>query len=126
MGSVVALTKKLKFAVEGLQQGAKSVGRLRDFKSRIERAQLPPGKNEEVQSIAYQAKRGMRDGLEADLNTAQALAAIFDMVREVNTLADLGELREGDKPPLLEALQQFDEIFAVLKDDHTDKVAPVV
>jgi cysteinyl-tRNA synthetase len=44
------------------------------------------------------------------------------MVREANTLADRGELREGDKAPLLEALQQFDEIFAVLKDDDAEKM----
>ena len=49
-------------------------------------------------------------------------AAIFDMVREANILADRGELREGDKAPLLEALQQFDEIFAVLKDDDAEKM----
>ena len=47
---------------------------------------------------------------------------MFDMVREANILADRGELREGDKAPLLEALQQFDEIFAVLKDDDAEKM----
>ena len=64
----------------------------------------------------------MRAGMEDDLNTAYASAAIFDMVREANILADRGELREGDKSPLLEALQQFDEIFAVLKDDDAEKM----
>ncbi len=60
--------------------------------------------------------------MEDDLNTARASAAIFDMVREANILADRSELREGDKAPLLEALQQFDEIFAVLKDDDAEKM----
>jgi cysteinyl-tRNA synthetase len=114
----VPYAKQLNFTFEGLRQGARSVERLRDFKSRIESAQLPPGKNEAVQSIANQAKRGMREGLEDNLNTAQALAAIFDMVREVNTIADRGEIRQDDKSQLLEALQQFDEIFAVLKTTH--------
>jgi cysteinyl-tRNA synthetase len=44
------------------------------------------------------------------------------MVRAANILADRGELREGDKAPLLEALEQFDEIFAVLKDDDAPKI----
>jgi cysteinyl-tRNA synthetase len=64
----------------------------------------------------------MRAGLEDDLNTARALAAIFDMVREANTAADRGELCQEDKAPLLEALAQFDEIFAVLIDDDADKM----
>ena len=56
------------------------------------------------------------------MNTAYASGAMFDMVREINILADRVELREGDKAPVLEALQQFDEIFAVLKDDDTEKM----
>jgi len=64
----------------------------------------------------------MRSALADDLNTAQALAAVFDMVRDANTIADKNELRQDDKAPLLEALRQFDEIFAVLKDDDAEKM----
>ena len=59
----------------------------------------------------------MSAGLNDDLNTAQALGAIFDLVRDVNAAADAGEVRKGDVPALLQVLEQFDEIFAVLKDD---------
>jgi cysteinyl-tRNA synthetase len=61
--------------------------------------------------------------MEDDLNTARAQGAIFDMVREANTAADQGELKQDDKAPLLAALQQFDEIFAVIKDDDAEKIA---
>ena len=64
----------------------------------------------------------MRAALDDDLNTAQALGAIFDMVRDVNAAADAGEVRKGDVPALLKALEQFDEIFAVLKDDDAAKI----
>ncbi len=50
------------------------------------------------------------------------LARSLTWCARVNILADRGELREGDKAPLLEALQQFDEIFAVLKDDDAEKM----
>jgi cysteinyl-tRNA synthetase len=62
----------------------------------------------------------MTDGLSDDMNTAVALAAIFDLVREVNAAADAGELRTNDVPHLLSALQQFDEIFDVLESDAAD------
>jgi cysteinyl-tRNA synthetase len=84
--------------------------------------QLPAGTNPVAQEAATRAKQEMRAGMEDDLNTARASAAIFDMVREANTLADSSELREGDKAPLLEALHQFDEIFAVIKDDDAEKM----
>jgi cysteinyl-tRNA synthetase len=118
----VPYRKQLNFTFAGLEQGAKSVERLRTFESRMRMSQLPAGTNAHAQEAAAKAKNEMRAGMEDDLNTAYASAAIFDMVREANTLADRGELREGDKEPLLEALQQFDEIFAVLKDDDAEKM----
>jgi cysteinyl-tRNA synthetase len=121
----VPYTKQLNFTFAGLEQGAKSVERLREFKSRIERAQLVPGKNAAIQELADKTQREMRAGMEDDLNTARALAAMFDMVREANTVADQGGLKQDDKAPLLAALQQFDEIFAVLKDDDAEKIARV-
>src|SRR5262249_21740682 len=109
--------KPLNFTDAGLEQAAQSVRRVRDFKTRIEMVQLAPGKNEKIQELASQTRSEMRAALEDDLNTARALGALFDMVREVNTAADRNELRQDDKAPLLAVLQQFDEIFAVLEDD---------
>ena len=48
------------------------------------------------------------------------------MVRDVNAAADAGEVRKGDVPRLLQVLRQFDEIFAVLKDDDAAKVRATV
>jgi cysteinyl-tRNA synthetase len=118
----VPYRKQLNFTFAGLEQGAKSVERLRTFDKRVRMIQLPAGTNPLAQEAATKAKQEMRAGMEDDLNTARTSAAIFDMVREVNNLADRGELREGDKAPLLEALQQFDEIFAVIKDDDAEKM----
>jgi cysteinyl-tRNA synthetase len=121
----VPYTKQLNFTFAGLEQAESSVGRLRTFKLRLEMANLPPGRNERILELAAETKREMRAGLEDDLNTARAQAALFEMVREANTAADRGELRQDDKAPLLEALDQFDEIFAVLKNDDPAKMARV-
>ncbi len=118
----VPYRKQLNFTFDGLKQAAHSVQRLRDFKTRIEMASVPAGKNQQIQDLAEKTQREMRSALEDDLNTAQALAAMFDMVREANTVADRGELRQDDKAPLLQALQQFDEIFAVIQDDDSAKM----
>ncbi len=64
----------------------------------------------------------MREALEDELNTAQALAAMFDLVRAANAAADAGEMTQGDVPAAMQALEKFDEIFAVLKDDDAAKV----
>lgn len=121
----VPYTKQLNFTFAGLEQGAKSVERLREFKSRIERAQLLPGKSAAIQEMVEATRREMRAGMEDDLNTARALGAVFDMVREGNIALDQGHVKQDDKAPLLAALQQFDEIFAVIKDDDADKITHV-
>jgi cysteinyl-tRNA synthetase len=119
----VPYRKQLNFTFQGLEQAAHSVARLREFKARLETARLKPGRNPAVQELAVKTRAEMRAAMEDDLNTARALAAMFDMVREINTLADRGDVCQDDKPALLGALQQFDEIFAVLKDDDAAKIA---
>jgi cysteinyl-tRNA synthetase len=112
----VPYTKQLNFTVDGLTQAEKSVERLRNFRDRLQSGHFPEGANPEMRRLCEHARNVMRAGMEDDLNTAQALAGIFDLVREANAAADKGELHSGDVPALLEALQQFDGIFGVLED----------
>jgi cysteinyl-tRNA synthetase len=61
-------------------------------------------------------------GLADDLNTARALAAVFDLVREANISVDRGEFRQGDVPAVLEFLSTFDKVFAVVEDNDGEKL----
>jgi cysteinyl-tRNA synthetase len=47
------------------------------------------------------------------------------MVRAANAAIDAGEIKNNDVPGLLAALEQFDEIFSVLKDDDGEKMKAV-
>ena len=122
----VPYRKQLNFTFDGLKQAAASVDRLRNFKLRLETEQLPEGTNQAVSAMAAETVAAMRAAMEDDLNTAQALGAMFDMVRDVNAAADKGEVHKGDVPALLQALARFDEIFAVLADDDAAKIRRVV
>jgi cysteinyl-tRNA synthetase len=68
----------------------------------------------------------MKAALDDDLNTAQAQAAIFEMVRAANAAIDGGEMKKDDVAPLLSAIEKFDEIFAVLADDDLPKIKSIV
>jgi cysteinyl-tRNA synthetase len=117
----VPYTKQLNFTFDGLKQAAQSVERLRNLKDRLERGKFTPGTNAKLTEVAAEAQRKMTSGLEDDMNTAVALAAIFDLVREANTAADAEALKQNDVAPFLSALRQFDEIFDVLTDDDAAK-----
>jgi cysteinyl-tRNA synthetase len=121
----VPYRNQLNFTFDGLKQAAVSVERLRNFRQRLASGAFPAGSTPEMQSLASETVIRMRAALEDDLNTAQAQAAIFEMVRAANAAIDLGQIRKGDTRPLLAALETFDDIFAVLKDDDGAKMRQV-
>ena len=117
---------QLNFTFDGLKQAATAVERLRNFRLRLSQGQFPPGANEAMTKLARDTTDRMKAALEDDLNTAQAQAAIFEMVRAANAAFDTGEIRKDDVAPLLRALEKFDEIFAVLADDDAPKTKAIV
>ncbi len=117
---------QLNFTFDGLKQAAVSVERLRNFRLRLTAGNFEAGSNPQMQSLAADSVGRMRAALEEDLNTAQAQAAIFEMVRQANTAFDTGGVKKDDVPPLLAALTKFDEVFAVLDDDDVPKMKLVL
>ena len=115
----------MNFTFDGLKQAAVSVERLRNFRQRLSAGNFPPGSNAEMQTLATETIDRMRASLDDDLNTAQAQAAIFEMVRSANSALDSGAIKKDDAAPLLAVLEKFDEIFAVLKDDDGPKMKQV-
>ncbi len=117
---------QLNFTFDGLRQAAVSVERLRNFRQRLTTGNFPSGSNPEIQALASETVTRMRAALDDDLNTAQAQGAIFEMVRKVNSALDAGQIKQDDTRPLLTALEKFDEIFAVLKDDDAFEMKKVL
>jgi cysteinyl-tRNA synthetase len=122
----VPYRNQLNFTFDGLKQAAVSVERLRNFRLRLTSGTFAEGSNCEMKALAAQAVERMTAALDDDLNTAQAQAAIFEMVRQANAAFDTGGIKEDDVAPLLAALAKFDEIFAVLDDDDGPKMKRVL
>jgi cysteinyl-tRNA synthetase len=122
----VPYRNQLNFTFDGLKQAAVSVERLRNFRLRLVQGSFEEGSNAQMQALASETITKMRTALDDDLNTAQAQAAIFEMVRQANTALDSGAVKKADVPHLLDALKNFDEIFAVLDDDDIPKMKKVL
>ncbi len=118
----VPYRRQLNFTQESLQQAASSVERLRNFVARLKTEKFPPGSSAGTAERAEKAGADFEAGLEDDLNTAVALAATFDVVRDVNTAMDRREFRQGDVPLVLRVMEKFDFIFALLADDDAKKL----
>ena len=122
----VPYRNQLNFTFDGLKQAAVSVERLRNFRLRLTAGVFADGANPQIQPLATESANRMRAALEDDLNTAQAQAAVFEMIRQANTALDAGEIKKEDVPVLLATLTKFDEIFAVLEDTDAPKMKQVM
>jgi cysteinyl-tRNA synthetase len=107
--------KKLNFTFEGLKAAAKSIERLRDFEFRLTSSKLPAGRNEELTARSEAAIQQFEESMDDDLNTAEALAAVFEYVRAMNTALDENLYLEENRWESGRVLEVFDTVFDVLK-----------
>jgi cysteinyl-tRNA synthetase len=122
----VPYRNQLNFTFDGLKAAASSVEKLRNFRFRLTSAQFPAGSTSAIAQLANETIARINSALDDDLNTAEAQAAMFDMLRKANTALDAMEVRQDDVRPLLGAMDQFDEIFGVLKDDDQPKMKAIL
>jgi cysteinyl-tRNA synthetase len=117
----VPYRKKLNFTFDGLQAAKTTIERLRNFKLRLETDKYAEGVNEKLSERTREALSGFENALDDDLNTAEALAAVFEYVRDANTAMDAGDFREGNVPEAITLLERFDSVVDVLKPTQTDQ-----
>jgi len=116
----------LNFTFDGLHQAQHSIERLRNFRYRLLNDKFPAGESPEAQAQAQTQATTAREAFEAalddNLNTAAALGAVFDLVRDGNTAMDQGRFRDADRAAFLDTLEHWDRIFAVLEDNDYEKL----
>ena len=119
----VPYRKPLNFTFDAVHQAQQSIERLRNFRFRLTKESFPAGASPVLQARAQEARQKFEAALDDNLNTAEALGAVFDMVRDGNTAMDHGDFRDGDRGAFLDTLERWDRIFAVLDDnDHAKLV----
>ena len=118
----VPYRRQLNFTFDGLQQAASAVERLRNFADRLAQGKFAPGRHPGMSERIAKAAADFDAGLSDDLNTAQALAAAYDLVREANVAIDKGEFRQDDVVAAQQFLATFDCVFAVLEDNDAAKL----
>jgi cysteinyl-tRNA synthetase len=104
------------FTFDGLVAATNAIERLRTFHQRLTTGSFAPGSSSDLQTAATQARAAYRAALANDLNTAEAPAPIFELIRAANTAIDQGKLLLGDRDAILSVLADFDAVFDVIED----------
>jgi cysteinyl-tRNA synthetase len=116
----VPYNKQLNLNFDALSGAEKTVGSLRDFRARLNEARAEPGSNETLHEAGLRALQDFEAGMDDDLNTSVALAAIHNLTREVNTALARKQLREDNKQELLVLLKRFDTVLNIFGDDQRE------
>jgi len=103
---------KLNFSFEALHAAAKSLERIADFAVRLRG--IEGGGNGQVVSLVQLLKKQFLDALADDLNISVALAALFDFIREVNTLCDGKKVGKEEAENILQMLHELDTVLGCL------------
>lgn len=110
----------INYSLEGIEQCGSALERLHTCRDNLdfqlknaETQEVPPLSPEEDSAFREQIDQRVRQFVEAmddDLNTADGIAALFDMVRDINSFA----VQPRPKEALAYAAEKFDELCGVL------------
>lgn len=100
----------INYSAEVIEQAKNSLERLYTCRDNIDFALKNAADGGEIPAFTEQRKQEFIDAMEDDLNTADALAAVFMLVRDINTAISAGAGKKA-----LEAFAEvFDELTGVL------------
>lgn len=116
----VPTRKQLNFTFEGLQGAESTVERLRNFQSLVNNAKTAAGSEPDVAASVKKALVDFEVAMDDDFNTAAALAAIHDLVREINTKLAADGLLADDRNAVLGAIIKFDSVLGIFGKEENE------
>jgi cysteinyl-tRNA synthetase len=117
--------KQLNFTWVGLAQAEEALRRLTDFLDRLAIVEGPEV-NDAVSARVEQARMAFGAALSNDLNTAAALGAVFDLVRDINVSIDARHIGAPGAAEVKRALEDFDLILGVVALRRAEDARPPV
>jgi cysteinyl-tRNA synthetase len=117
--------KQLNFTWTGMDQAEEAIRRIVDCLARLETV-TGTGSNPRVAESVEKAREAFRAALQHDLNTAAALAAVFDLVRDVNAAIDARAISATEAAAVRQAMDDFDRVLGVVSLRQAEDAQPPV
>ena len=113
--------QKMDFQEQNMSGNESVIGRLGNFMERLRTEARGSGWPELLQVI-QRALAGFEKGMDDDLNTPVALAAVFEFMNEVNKNFD--RLNRSDAEMVLAAMEQFNTVLMILPKQKEHSLTP--
>jgi cysteinyl-tRNA synthetase len=115
---------QLNFTLAGLESVRQTFRRLEDFINRMHGIRIGAGDEQKVQAVLERTLMSFAEALADDLNISEALAALFEMVREINLLSDAGCVGVLEAQNVIGLLRRLDTVLGVLPVEKKIEVIP--
>jgi len=112
--------KQLNFTFETLDGAESTIERLRDFRARLVESNLKNGNNPDLQETAKKYQADFEAAMDDNLNTSQALAALHNLVREVNTTLANETVLTENRSVILEVIEKFDSVLNIFGSEEAE------
>jgi cysteinyl-tRNA synthetase len=117
--------KQLNFTWAGMEQAEESLRRIVDCLARLETVSSTEG-SPAVEASIDTARAAFTAALLDDLNTAAGLAAIFDLVRDLNAAVDSETISRENADAARRAIDEFDCVLGVVTLRRAEDAQPPV
>jgi cysteinyl-tRNA synthetase len=117
--------KQLNFTWAGMEQAEESLRRIVDCLARLETVSSTDG-SPNVEASIDRARAAFTAALLDDLNTAAGLAAIFDLVRDLNAAIDSKTISRENADAARRAIDEFDCVLGVVTLRRAEDAQPPV
>jgi cysteinyl-tRNA synthetase len=116
----VPYRKQLNFTFEGLQGAESTIERLQNFRRLVRDAKTEAGSDATVVALVDGALNEFEASMDDDFNTANALAAMHNLVREINTVLSNDGLKADDRTAVLAAIEKFDSVLGIFGEEKEE------
>lgn len=115
--------QQLNFTFEGLEAAKSAVERLRNFARRLLEANGESSEGK-IRQLTENLKKRFEEAMDDDLNINEALAALFEFIREVNKLMDENKVSREEAKEAYELLVSLDKVLGVIGEVKVEDVLP--
>jgi len=117
--------KQMNFTWAGMEQAEESLRRIGDCLVRLETVNAEDASGD-VPAAITRAREAFSGALLHDLNTAAGLAAIFDLVRDVNAAIDAKAISRDEADAVRRTIDEFDAVLGVVSLRRAEDAQPPV
>jgi cysteinyl-tRNA synthetase len=115
---------QLNFTWESLAAARASLQRIQDFLLRL--SELAKTSQEAPSFALRKAETAFTTAIADDLNISMALSIVFDLIREINSLADKKQFSSLDAKKTLDLFSRWNQVLAVIAELSQEEIPPLL